>query len=80
MVAVTYVALGARLRAGREARHWTQEWVAAELGVEQGLISLYERGMVRPGPDRLVRYAVVVGIDAAELFGLAGYAWPPPAH
>jgi transcriptional regulator with XRE-family HTH domain len=75
----SYPALGGRLRAGREATHWTQEWVAGELGVAQGVISRYERGRVRPSQARLTVYAAVVGLDLDELRELAGYPAPSPS-
>jgi transcriptional regulator with XRE-family HTH domain len=80
MASVTYETLGVGLRAAREAASLTQQWVAMRLGVAQSLISLYERGVVRPRPARLAVYAAVLGLDLDELRTLAGYPAPPAAR
>jgi transcriptional regulator with XRE-family HTH domain len=73
---VRYAALGAHLRAAREAAFLTQQWVAAHLGVATGVVSHYESGLIRPRPQRLVVYAALLGLDLDALRALAGYPAP----
>ena len=41
---VGVLGMGARLRAARKARRWTQDELAADLGVSRALVSFVERG------------------------------------
>lgn len=50
---VTATALGAALRAWRQARRWSQPRLAAELGVAPRIVSRWERGIHRPRPAHL---------------------------
>jgi DNA-binding XRE family transcriptional regulator len=69
-------ALGMRLRAGRQARSLSQQFVAQRLGVTQTLIGRYEKGERCPSRKRLTVYAAVLSIDLEEVMALAGYAAP----
>ena len=46
--------VGDRVKRARKARHYTQEELAAELGVSRNTVGMIERGMVRPG-DKVIR-------------------------
>ncbi len=48
--------IGDTMRAAREARGLTQTDVGHMVQTTQSLVSDYERGVVKPGPDVLRRY------------------------
>ncbi|HEY9785746.1 MAG TPA: helix-turn-helix transcriptional regulator [Candidatus Obscuribacterales bacterium] len=51
--------LGKRIKQLREEKHWTQQHLAATLGVEQSYISGIERGEYSPSFPRLSRLAEI---------------------
>jgi transcriptional regulator with XRE-family HTH domain len=59
--------LGKRVKQLRETRRWTQEHLAASLGVEQSYISGIERGLYSPSFPRLARLAEIFGVTISEL-------------
>ena len=61
------------LRQLRQARGWTQEDVARRLGVSQGAVSLWERGVRRPFRRTRLRLADLLGVGVDEIaFGPDG--------
>lgn len=63
-------AIGRRLREIREARDVTQVKLAEKLGVDQTLISSYERGRVRMHAALVVEIARVLKTSTDEMLGL----------
>ena len=59
--------LGARIRARREAKGWTQAHLAEKVGVGPNYIGILERGQKLPTLDTLVRLAKALGCSPAEL-------------
>ncbi|MDA0251816.1 MAG: helix-turn-helix transcriptional regulator [Actinomycetota bacterium] len=55
----------------------TQRQLAVELGVNQTMVSSWERGLARPTPDQAGLYAVIAGCDEDTLS--AAIDRPPPA-
>ena len=72
------VAVGARIKARREALGLGQVSLAASLGVKYQQLQQYERGANRISASMLVRTAARLGIRAAALLGEAD-APPDPA-
>ena len=70
----TDIALGKRLARLRKERGYTQIELAEKTGIIQPVLSDYERGMLRPHPDTLIRLATALQVSADELLGLK-----PPA-
>ena len=68
--AVDEKAIGRRLSEVRKRRGKTQTEVAEALGVDQSLISGYERGAVRPNAPILVGLARFLHVSADELLAL----------
>lgn len=58
---------GARLRAAREAKQWTQQALATRLGVTRALISFWEAEKNYPEAERLFRLVQLLQIDAHYL-------------
>lgn len=58
---------GTRLREARKAKGLAQLTVASRAGVSQPYLSQVERGLKRPGGDRLEALAAAVGVGAADL-------------
>jgi transcriptional regulator with XRE-family HTH domain len=56
------------LRATREARGLTREYVVAEAGCSLGALSLTELGYKRPSPELLARFCEIVGCSLDDLF------------
>lgn len=56
---------GAEIRAAREARGWTQEQLAAQVGVGQRTVGNWERGETIP-KNRAGRLREVLGINGAR--------------
>ncbi len=63
--------VGRRLSRLRRSRKWTQQRVAAAIGVDRGTISRWERGVILPSLDRLGELARLFEIPIAELFAVA---------
>ncbi len=63
--------LGRRVRAGREARGWSQEDLAATVGVGAEMLSRYERGVKFPSHVTLVRLAKALGCSTDALLGVS---------
>ena len=59
--------LGARLRAQREARGYTQATLAEKIGVSPNYFGVLERGLKLPTLDTLVLLAKVLEMSPAEL-------------
>ena len=62
--------IGERLKDIRKRRGKTQTEVAEALGVDQSLISAYERGAVRPNAASLISLARLFRASADEILGL----------
>lgn len=63
-------AIGERLKAFRLRRGKTQAEIATTLGVEQSLVSDYERGEVRIHGALVAAFAKVLGVASDEILGL----------
>lgn len=63
------VAIGARIRARREARRITQAQLAAGAGVTFQQVQKYERGVNRVASARLLGIAAVLHTTGADLLG-----------
>jgi transcriptional regulator with XRE-family HTH domain len=59
--------LGRRLRRARTARGWTQMRLAAEVGLSQDAVSLYERGRRTMRVDTLVAVAQALNVPLSSL-------------
>ncbi len=55
------------IRQLRQARGWTQDQLARRLGVEQGAVSKWERGVAVPHPRTRKRLANVFGVELGEI-------------
>ena len=55
------------LRQLRQARGWSQEQLARRLGMEQGAVSKWERGVAVPHPRTRQRLADVFGVELGEI-------------
>ncbi len=67
---------GARLRELRRARGLTQSELAAKLGMNQALVSNYERGRLRMHGGIVVAFAEVLHVTTDEMLGLRNPASP----
>jgi tetratricopeptide (TPR) repeat protein len=69
-----------RLRYEREARGWTQQYVAGQLGADTNIVSRWECGERKPGPYYRQKLIALFGKNAVEL-GLvemqAPFSQPP---
>jgi len=73
-VAVTVVALGARVRRARQVRELSVREFARVAGISASHVQRLERGAVaRPEPATLKKVATAAGLTPAELMRLAGY-------
>jgi transcriptional regulator with XRE-family HTH domain len=61
--------LGARLRAQREARGYTQATLAEKVGVSPNYFGVLERGLKLPTLDTLILLAKALEVSPAELIG-----------
>jgi transcriptional regulator with XRE-family HTH domain len=61
--------LGARLRARREARGYTQAELADKVGVSPNYFGVLERGLKLPTLDTLILIAEALEVSPAELLG-----------
>jgi transcriptional regulator with XRE-family HTH domain len=59
--------LGDRLALGRADKGWSQKRTAAEIGVPESTWNDWERGKVRPRPEKLKQVSEKLGIPLAEL-------------
>jgi transcriptional regulator with XRE-family HTH domain len=59
--------LGKRVKQLRESKRWTQQHLAASLGVEQSYISGIERGEYSPSFPRLARLAEIFDLTISDL-------------
>jgi transcriptional regulator with XRE-family HTH domain len=58
-----------RVREFRAKKGFTQMQLACEIGCEQGLVSLYERGVNTPSLHNALRLARALGTTVEALFG-----------
>ncbi len=56
-----------RLRFEREARGWTQQYVAEQLGADMNIVSRWECGERKPGPYYRQKLSALFGKSAVEL-------------
>ncbi len=63
--------LGEQIRTRRKELKWTQEELAARLGLEVNTVSRMECGARTPSLDRLGQIAEVLQVSAASLLGVA---------
>jgi tetratricopeptide (TPR) repeat protein/DNA-binding XRE family transcriptional regulator len=56
-----------RLRFEREARGWTQQYMAEQLGADMNIVSRWECGERRPGPYYRQKLCELFGMNAVEL-------------
>ena len=62
--------IGRRLREAREHQNLTQAELAAKLGLDQTLVSAYERGTIRIHAALIASFARVLKISTDEVLGL----------
>lgn len=62
------LAIGAHIRALREARGFTQEGLAAAVGIDRAYYGGVERGERNVAARNLVRIALVLGVEVGALF------------
>lgn len=80
------LALGARIRAAREAKDKSQEWLAGILGIDKARVSGWERGLHDPGASFVRQIANATGCDPAWLLRgdtgavPAAVQEPPPVY
>jgi transcriptional regulator with XRE-family HTH domain len=67
---VEEAAIGQRLRELRERRGLTQVQLAKKLGLDQTLLSGYERGTIRMHAALVAAFAKVLGASTDEILGL----------
>jgi transcriptional regulator with XRE-family HTH domain len=74
--------LGDRLALGRADKGWSQKRTAAEVGIPESTWNDWERGKVRPRPEKLKKVSETLGIPHDELSELlvlsAGEPATPP--
>ncbi len=58
---------GQRLRAARESRGWTQEFVGDEVDVTKATVSKWERDAAQPSLDHLQKIRSVFSVSLDEL-------------
>lgn len=69
--------LGTFLRSEREAKDISLRKLAAAIGVDKAQLIRLEQGKVAsPRADLLGDIATVIGVELADLYGLAGYTRP----
>ena len=71
--------LGDRIARARKDRGLTQTELAEIIGIEQNLVSAYERGRLRIYDDLLVQFAVALKVTTDELLGLKDYKLDVPS-
>jgi len=71
------VALGALLRQRREDLGYSKTQLARAAGVRDSTVLRFEQGkFAAPRPDKLARFAKLLGLSLADLFAWAGYLVP----
>lgn len=60
-------ALCLQIRKIREAKNWTQEYMAHELNISQKAYSKIEAGITQLSVERLVQIATILQVDFSEL-------------
>jgi len=71
------IALGALLRQKREALGYSKKRLANAAGVPDSTVIRLERGLfAAPRPDKLARFARLLGVRLADLYAKAGYIVP----
>lgn len=63
--------IGQRIARLRKDRGYTQVALARKMGLIQSLVSDYERGVLRPHGEMVIRFALALRVSADELLGLA---------
>lgn len=69
--AVNYVEMGERIRRLRRERRWTQQELAARVGVTTAYIGHLERGERKPSLETMVRLSGALGAGLDRLAGRA---------
>ncbi len=70
-------AVGGILRAKRQALGYSTYRLAEAAGVQQSTVVRIERGeFAAPRPDKLARFADLLGLTLADVFAVAGYLVP----
>lgn len=65
-------AIGARVRAEREARGWSMRWLGHKAGVSYAYISQLEAGKYpKPGYEQLSKLAGAMSLTLAQLMGVS---------
>ncbi len=64
------VEFGVRLRELRKARNLTQKQLAAQIRVQNSIISFYENGDRLPSPETIKKLAAVFHVSADYLMGI----------
>ena len=71
------VALGELLRQKREALGYSKKRLATAAGVPDSTVVRLEQGLfAAPRPDKLARFAQLLGLRLADLYAKAGYVVP----
>src|SRR5690242_17023838 len=55
------------LRHVRQARGWTQRYVAGQLGADENIVSRWECGERKPSPYYIQKLSALFGMSAVEL-------------
>lgn len=59
---------GRRITAARQAKKWTQKYLAATAGVSYGAVAHWESGQSRPGMNQAFQLAELLEVDLEQLF------------
>ena len=59
---------GLRLKELRKSKGLTQEQVAEFVGIEPVNVSKIERGMHFPQPEKIEKFAIILGVSTKDLF------------
>lgn len=62
--------IGARIKQLRNRKHYSQQQVAAKIGVTQGAVSQWEKGVTSPASDQLLALANIFGVSVYEIKGI----------
>jgi transcriptional regulator with XRE-family HTH domain len=62
--------IGQRIARYRKTQGLTQQQLADSIGIDQNLVSDYERGMIRLYDEMVGRFALALNVSADELLGL----------
>ncbi len=68
-----------RLRHEREARGWTQQYVAEQLGADKNIVSRWECGERKPGPYYRQKLSALFGRSLTALGLIGAYEPPDPS-